>query len=79
MRGRITHDTNPDRKARKDYWGVVPDSPTPGALARFYATLLEREIASEEETRVTIRPRRASPTSASTSTPGTRSASTRDP
>jgi hypothetical protein len=56
MRGRITHDTNPDRKARKDYWGVVLDSRTPLALARFYATLLEWEIASEADDWVTIRP-----------------------
>ncbi len=56
MRGRITHDTNPDRTARRDYWGVVLDSPTPLDLARFYATLLEWEIASEEDDWVTIRP-----------------------
>ena len=56
MRGRITHDANPDREARRDYWGVVLDSPTPGALARFYVALLEWELASEEETWVTVRP-----------------------
>jgi len=56
MRGRITHDHNPDRAARKDYWGVVLDSPTPLALAQFYATLLEWEIASTSEDWVTIRP-----------------------
>lgn len=56
MRGRITHDTNSDRSARKDYWGVVLDSRTPGRLARFYAELLEWEIAAEEDTWVTISP-----------------------
>jgi catechol 2,3-dioxygenase-like lactoylglutathione lyase family enzyme len=56
MRGRRTHDTNPDREARRDYWGVVLDSPTPGALARFYATLLEWEVGSEEDGWVTVRP-----------------------
>jgi hypothetical protein len=56
MRGRITQDPNPDRLARKDYWGVVLDSPTPLALARFYATLLAWEIASTSEDWVTIRP-----------------------
>lgn len=54
MRGRITHDTNPDRSARKDYWGVVLDSRTPGRLARFYAELLEWDIASEADDWVTI-------------------------
>jgi len=56
MRGRITHDTNPDRSARKDYWGVVLDSRTPGDLARFYAELLEWEITAEEDSWVTINP-----------------------
>ena len=56
MRGRITHDTHPDRTARKDFWGVVLDSPTPLTLARFYATLLEWELGSVEETWVTVRP-----------------------
>ncbi|MBB3042083.1 VOC family protein [Nocardioides soli] len=55
MRGRITHDTNPDRDARKDYWGVVLDSPAPGALARFYATLLEWEVADDAPDWVTLR------------------------
>ena len=56
MRGRTTHDRNPDRTARKDYWGVALDSPTPRALAHFYATLLDWEIASETDDWVTIRP-----------------------
>jgi hypothetical protein len=56
MRGRITHDTNPDRSARTDYWGVVLDSRTPGRLARFYSELLEWDITAEEDTWVTIGP-----------------------
>ncbi len=56
MRGRITHDTNPERSARKDYWGVVLDSRTPARLAHFYAELLEWDIAADEETWVTISP-----------------------
>jgi hypothetical protein len=56
MRGRITHDTNSDRSARKDYWGVVLDSRTPDRLARFYAELLEWDIASEEDDWVTLSP-----------------------
>jgi Glyoxalase-like domain len=56
MRGRTTHDPNPDRLARQDYWGVVLDSPTPLALAQFHAALLEWEIASVSEDWVTIRP-----------------------
>src|SRR3954471_14134388 len=56
MRGRITHDPNPDRTARKDYWGVVLDSPTPLALARFYATLLEWEGGTTSDDWVAIRP-----------------------
>jgi catechol 2,3-dioxygenase-like lactoylglutathione lyase family enzyme len=56
MRGRVTHDTSSDRTARKDYWGVVLDSRTPAALARFYAALLEWEIAADEDDWVTLRP-----------------------
>jgi hypothetical protein len=56
MRGRITHDPTTDRLARRDYWGVVLDSRSPGALARFYAALLDWELASEEESWVTLRP-----------------------
>ena len=55
MRGRITHDPTPDRLARRDYWGVVLDSRSPGALARFYAALLEWELANDEEDWVTLR------------------------
>jgi predicted enzyme related to lactoylglutathione lyase len=55
MRGRITHDPNPDRKARKDYWGVAIDSRTPRQLARFYAALLDWEIGTDEEDWVTLR------------------------
>jgi len=55
MRGRITHDTNPDRTARKDYWGVVLDSRTPRELGRFYAALLEWELANDDEDWVTLR------------------------
>ncbi|WP_345522240.1 VOC family protein [Nocardioides conyzicola] len=54
MRGRITHDTSPDRSARKDYWGVVLDSRTPRQLGRFYADLLEWEIANDDEDWVTL-------------------------
>jgi catechol 2,3-dioxygenase-like lactoylglutathione lyase family enzyme len=56
MRGRITHDTNPDRGVRRDYWGVAVDSPDPPALARFYVTLLDWEIGSESDGWVTVRP-----------------------
>jgi len=56
MRGRITHDKSSDRSARKDYWGVVLDSRTPGTLARFYAELLEWEISAEEDSWVTLSP-----------------------
>ncbi len=56
MRGRTTHDPNPDRQARKDYWGVALDSPTPRDLARFYGTLLDWEIASEADDWVTLQP-----------------------
>lgn len=56
MRGRTTHDPNPDRSARTDYWGVVVDSRTPRALARFYAELLEWDISSEHDDWVTLRP-----------------------
>ena len=56
MRGRLTHDDNPDRIARKDYWGVVLDSPTPRELAAFYSVLLDWPISSEEDDWVTIRP-----------------------
>jgi hypothetical protein len=55
MRGRITHDTNADRTARKDYWGVVLDSRTPRELARFYAALLEWEIGNDDEDWVTLK------------------------
>jgi catechol 2,3-dioxygenase-like lactoylglutathione lyase family enzyme len=55
MRGRITHDSNPDRTARRDYWGVVLDSRTPRELAGFYATLLDWEVSSEADDWVTLR------------------------
>jgi predicted enzyme related to lactoylglutathione lyase len=55
MRGRITHDTTTDRTKRRDYWGVVLDSRTPRELGRFYAALLEWEIANDEEDWVTLK------------------------
>ena len=55
MRGR-THDRNPDRAARKDYWGVALDTPDPRGLARFYAALLDWEVGSEADDWVTVRP-----------------------
>jgi hypothetical protein len=56
MRGRITHDSDRDRDARRDYWGVVLDTPDPLGLARFYVALLDWEIGSVEDTWVTVRP-----------------------
>jgi catechol 2,3-dioxygenase-like lactoylglutathione lyase family enzyme len=55
MRGRITHDTNPDRSARKDYWGVALDSRTPRELARFYAAVLEWELGADDEDWATLK------------------------
>ncbi len=57
MRGRITHDGGRDRDARRDYWGVVLDTPDPLGLARFYAALLDWELGTvEDDTWVTVRP-----------------------
>lgn len=56
MRGRVTHDSHPDRTARRDYWGVALDSRTPRELAGFYAALLEWELTSASDDWVTIRP-----------------------
>lgn len=56
MRGRIAHDANPDRRARRDYWGVALDTPDPRGLADFYAALLDWEIGSVADDWVTVRP-----------------------
>lgn len=40
MNGRRQDDGSTPREARRDYWGVVLDSPDAPALARFYADLL---------------------------------------
>jgi predicted enzyme related to lactoylglutathione lyase len=56
VRGRITHDDQPDRGARKDFWGVVLDSRTPHDLARFYATLLDWTLAIDDESFATVQP-----------------------
>ncbi|MDQ4008547.1 MAG: VOC family protein [Actinomycetota bacterium] len=56
MRGRIQDDGSTDRDSRRDYWGVVLDSPDPGALAGFYARLLGWRIDTDEPTWVTMAP-----------------------
>jgi catechol 2,3-dioxygenase-like lactoylglutathione lyase family enzyme len=43
-------------RTREHWWGVVLDAPDPSALARFYARLLDWEIAAEEPTWVTLKP-----------------------
>ena len=45
-----------DRDARKDYWGVVLDSRTPHDLARFYATLLDWQLAIDDDSYATVLP-----------------------
>jgi len=47
MRGRTQDDGSTPRESRRDYWGVVVNSPDPRALARFYATLLGWELGPE--------------------------------
>ena len=47
MPGRAQDDGSTPREARRDYWGVVVDSPDAPALARFYAALLGWELGPE--------------------------------
>ncbi len=47
MRGRTQSDGSASRDDRHDYWGVVLEAPDGPALMRFYAALLDWEIASE--------------------------------
>lgn len=56
MRGRVKADSSTPRDSRHDYWGAVLEAPDGPALARFYATLLEWEIASERPEFATIAP-----------------------
>jgi catechol 2,3-dioxygenase-like lactoylglutathione lyase family enzyme len=48
MRGRLTADSSVPAEERHDYWGVILDCPDAQALARFYATLLDWKIATDE-------------------------------
>ena len=56
MRGRTQDDGSTPRDLRHDYWGVVLDAPDALALARFYAELLDWELASRDPSFATIRP-----------------------
>ncbi len=56
MRGRSTSDTSTPRGSRRDWWGVALDAPDARELARFYATLLGWEIATDEPAWATIGP-----------------------
>ena len=55
--GRRTGHDSMDRDRRKDWWGVVLDSPDPRALAAFYVELLGWELSSESDTHCTLAPR----------------------
>lgn len=56
MRGREQSDEATPRSERHDYWGTVLDAPDAPLLARFYARLLDWEIASEEPDFATVGP-----------------------
>jgi catechol 2,3-dioxygenase-like lactoylglutathione lyase family enzyme len=49
MRGRRRGTPDQDRWRRRDWWGVVVDSPDPKALARFYSELLGWPLWRPEE------------------------------
>jgi predicted enzyme related to lactoylglutathione lyase len=57
MRGRIQSDDSQPRESRHDYWGVVLDAPDAQALARFYAALLDWEVADDAPDWATVAPR----------------------
>jgi glyoxalase superfamily protein len=56
MRGRTKQDESTPWKERGDYWGVVIDAPDGPELARFYATLLDWEVAIGGPDYATIHP-----------------------
>ena len=56
MRGRHDSDQSVDRWARTDWWGVVLDTPDPGALGEFYAELLGWEITKDEDGECSVAP-----------------------